>query len=66
LHEKTGVTGVGCMAHARRKFIDIVKVTKNKGIASDIVDIIGKLYNIEKKIIDLNPTFRTKILNNCI
>jgi len=54
LHEKTGVTGVGCMAHARRKFMDIVKVTKNKGIASDIVDIIGKLYNIEKKIIDLN------------
>jgi len=33
LHEKTSVTGVGCMAHARRKFMDIVKVTKNKGIA---------------------------------
>ena len=54
LHEKTGVTGVGCMAHARRKFMDIVKVTKSKGIASDVVDIIGKLYNIEKKIINLN------------
>ena len=54
LHEKTSVTGVGCMAHARRKFMDIVKVTKNKGIASDVVGIIGKLYDIEKQIIDLN------------
>jgi len=53
LHAKESVTGVGCMAHARRKFMDIVKVTKNKGIASDIVDIIGKLYDIEKKIINL-------------
>jgi transposase len=54
LHQKTSVTGVGCMAHARRKFMDIVKVTKNKGIASDVIDIIGKLYDIEKQIIDLN------------
>jgi transposase len=53
LHAKDNVTGVGCMAHARRKFMDIVKVTKNKGIASDVVDVIGKLYDIEKKIIDL-------------
>ena len=41
------------MAHARRKFMDIVKITKTKGIASDIVDIIGKLYDIEKKITNL-------------
>ena len=53
LHAKDGITGVGCMAHARRKFMDIVKVTKNKGIASDIVGIIGKLYDIENKIKDL-------------
>ncbi len=53
LHAKDSVTGVGCMAHARRKFMDIVKITKTKGIASDVVDIIGKLYDIEKKIIDL-------------
>ena len=54
LHEKTRVTGVGCMAHARRKFMDIVKVTKSKGIASDVVGIIGKLYDIEKQVIDLS------------
>ena len=53
LHAKDSVTGVGCMAHARRKFMDIVKITKTKGIASDIVDIIGKLYDIEKKITNL-------------
>ena len=54
LHAKDKVTGVGCMAHARRKFTDIVKVTKNKGVASDVVDIIGKLYDVEKKMIGLS------------
>jgi len=53
LHAKDSVTGVGCMAHARRKFMDIIKITKTKGIASDVVDVIGKLYEIEKKITDL-------------
>ena len=53
LHNKEGVIGVGCMAHARRKFMDILKVTKQSGIATRIVTIISQLYEIEKKISEL-------------
>ena len=38
-----------CWAHARRKFIDIVKNTKKAGIARTVVDYIDKLYAIDKK-----------------
>ena len=48
LHNRDDITGVGCMAHVRRKFMDIVKITKKPGIASKIIDIISKLYDIER------------------
>jgi len=37
----------GCIAHARRKFMDIVKATKQEGLASEAVNIISKLYRVE-------------------
>lgn len=55
LHNKDGVIGVGCMAHARRKFMDILKITNKPGCATTIVNIIGQLYEIEKKILELPP-----------
>ena len=50
LHNKKEVTGVGCMAHARRKFMDIYKIVKKPGITTTILGIIRKLYEIESKI----------------
>jgi transposase len=45
------VTSVGCWAHARRKYTDVVKMTGVKdGIAQEAVVIIGKLYRIEEDI----------------
>lgn len=44
------VTSVGCMAHARRKFIAIVKMAKTTGAAHYAVAIIAKLYKIEADI----------------
>jgi len=49
---------VGCMAHARRKFFDIVqannKIIKVKeGVAVTALNYIGKLYKIERRIKDL-------------
>lgn len=44
------VTSVGCMAHARRKFVAIVKTTKKTGAAHYAVAIIAKLYKIEADI----------------
>ena len=42
------ITLVGCWAHARRKFFDIVKITKTPGKAHEALNTIRKLYYIEK------------------
>lgn len=44
-----GIIGVGCMAHARRKFIEITKINKKEGLAVFAVNQIAKLYQIEKE-----------------
>lgn len=43
------ITSVGCWAHARRKFFEIVKITNNPGLAHEAVDYIRKLYKVEKE-----------------
>jgi len=54
-----GVTQLGCWAHARRKFADIVKSgvsdRQSKEYASHVVKMIAKLYKIEREIKDLPP-----------
>lgn len=45
------ITHVACMAHARRYFVEITKQTqKKKGLAFQVVNLIGKLYLIEKAL----------------
>lgn len=51
------VTRVGCMSHARRKFVAIVKTTKTTGAAHYAVAVIAKLYAIEVKIKEQNLGF---------
>lgn len=47
----------GCMYHARRKFIEIVKVTKVKeGVACDVIKYITLLAKIEEEIKELTRT----------
>ena len=62
LHDKADVIGVGCMAHARRKFMDILKITKKPGIASTVVNIIGELYKIERDAqeLDREQTYKVR------
>ena len=38
---------VACWAHARRKFMDIIKAAKTAGLADVAVDFIGRLYGVE-------------------
>jgi len=45
---REGVSGVGCMAHARRKFVDAAKVHKRRGLAHEAIAMIGRLYAVEK------------------
>lgn len=46
-----GTIRVGCFAHARRKFIEVQKTAKKQ--CDIILQLISKLYKIEKKIKDL-------------
>jgi transposase len=50
LHSHEGVTWVACMAHARRKFHEVASQSKTPGVATKILEQIGKLYKIEKYI----------------
>ncbi|WP_425514502.1 IS66 family transposase, partial [Collimonas antrihumi] len=45
-----GITHLGCMAHARRRFDEALKAQKQPtGRAKQALEFIGKLYQIEKK-----------------
>jgi len=47
---------VACWAHARRKFVEITKAVKSKGLAHKFVKLIGKLYTVETKCRNNNFT----------
>ena len=52
LGRRSGINHVGCWAHARRKFMEVVKAGSGKGKkghAETAIDYIRKLYAIEKK-----------------
>jgi len=57
LSEKNGITHVGCWAHARRYFVDVIKAKKKnrskrvqpKSLADEALEYIGSLYQIEKE-----------------
>jgi len=52
---RPGVIRVGCMAHARRKFVDIVNMApKKRGYAQTAVEKIKKFYEIESLIKEKN------------
>ena len=52
-----GVSEVGCMAHARRKFIELHEANKST-IAGTAIDFIGQLYGIEREVKELAPERR--------
>jgi len=45
-----GITEVGCMAHARRKFFEL-HVSNKSTLAQTALDLIGKLYEVERDIL---------------
>ena len=48
--EKPGVVHVGCWAHARRKFVEALKVSGGEGSAGEVIAMIGSLYDIENRL----------------
>jgi len=50
LGRREGIIHVGCLAHVRRKFMDVLKAgTKKRGTAQDVVDLIAQLHYLEKQ-----------------
>ena len=60
----SGHHSAGCLAHARRKFHDVLKASgkkKSAPLASYVLKEIGQLYKIEKICRELSPTEREKL-----
>ena len=55
--KKEDITQLGCWAHARRPFAELVKIAKTTGKSHQAIAYIKKLYAIEKaaKTSNLNP-----------
>ena len=57
---KQGITEIGCMAHARRKFFDLHAANKSE-LAEYALQQIALLYEIERQVKDLDPDQRQQI-----
>lgn len=51
LGDREGITHLGCLVHVRRKFVEVLKAgsKQKKGVASTVVDLIGRLYHLESQ-----------------
>ncbi|MFM2057073.1 MAG: hypothetical protein RLY71_1458 [Pseudomonadota bacterium] len=59
-----GVTEVGCMAHARRKFVELHTANKSS-IAGTVLELFAQLYQVERDIRDLaDPAARLEQRRN--
>ncbi|WP_198064226.1 IS66 family transposase, partial [Neptunomonas qingdaonensis] len=55
-----GITEIGCLAHARRKFFDLHQANKSE-LAAHALEYMGQLYQIERETKDLPPDKRQRI-----
>ena len=66
LGKKPLIHHVACWAHARRYFVNVVKSSKKKGLAHQVVALIDSLYRLERKLKEDNASlpliFRQRIL----
>jgi len=49
---QAGIINIGCWDHARRKFVDVIKINGNNksGKAGEMLHLISKLYEVEEAI----------------
>jgi transposase len=59
LYRTGGITEVACMAHVRRKFVDIHKA-QGSAIAGEAIKRIAQLYGVEKDVRGQSPEVRMK------
>ena len=58
---KNNIIEVGCMAHARRKFVEATKGTKEIGAPNKALRYIRELYKVEEEAKDLDDESRRKL-----
>lgn len=55
------ITSLECMSHVRRKYYDVIKVTKNNtGIAAEMLEKLKPLYALESKMRENGVSFHTR------
>ena len=50
LGQLESILHVACWSHARRYFVDVAKISKKEGLAHQVIQLIGKLYQLERKL----------------
>ena len=60
-NKPTNIRESSCWAHTRRKFYDIAITSDNATISNEVIEQIGKLYDIEREIKGLDPGSRLSI-----
>lgn len=58
--DKEGIIQLGCMAHARRPFAELVKIAKKTGKSHQALAYIKKLYAIEKQARAANLSYQQR------
>jgi transposase len=58
--KKDGIIKLGCWAHCRRKFADVVKISSTSGKAHEVIKWISKLYQIESLIREQHLDFAAR------
>lgn len=61
LRQREHIEGLGCLSHARRKFDEVLKVSKNpEGIAAQAIKRLKPLYALEARMRDAGYDFKTR------
>ena len=61
LRQRENIEGLGCLSHARRKFDEVLKVSKNpEGIAAQAIKRLKPLYALEARMRDAGYDFKTR------
>lgn len=61
LRNSENIDCLGCLTHARRKFDEVLKISKNKeGIAAQAIEKLKPLYALEAMMREKNYNFKTK------
>ena len=55
-----GITEVGCMAHARRKFFDLQQANQSQ-LAGQALQLMGQLYEVERQAKDYSTAERLRL-----